>query len=136
MLIFVSPAKTLDYESPLPAALPPLTRPDFLADSAELIAILRQKTPAEIATLMSLSRLARLGRARVVPVVSRLTREGYEVTVMSPWANYPTDDPEADTAAMNLYLEGFIRRAPEQYYWVHKRFKTRPEGEPSFYADL
>jgi KDO2-lipid IV(A) lauroyltransferase len=55
---------------------------------------------------------------------------------MSPWANYPTDDPEADTAAMNLYLESFIRRAPEQYYWVHKRFKTRPEGEPSFYADL
>ena len=90
----------------------------------------------QTATLMSLSRLARLGRARVVPVVSRLTREGYEVTVMSPWANYPTDDPEADTAAMNLYLEGFIRRAPEQYYWVHKRFKTRPEGEPSFYADL
>ena len=90
----------------------------------------------QTATLMSLSRLARLGRARVVPVVSRLTREGYEVTVMSPWADYPTDDPEADTAAMNLYLEGFIRRAPEQYYWVHKRFKTRPEGEPSFYADL
>lgn len=65
MLIVVSPAKTLDYESPLPAALPPLTRPDFLADSAELIAILRQKTPAEIATLMSLSdKLAALNVAR------------------------------------------------------------------------
>lgn len=90
----------------------------------------------QTATLMSLSRLARLGRARVVPVVSRLTREGYEVTVMSPWANYPTDDAEADTAVMNRYLETYIRQTPEQYYWVHKRFKTRPGSEPSFYADL
>ncbi|WP_137917792.1 lipid A biosynthesis acyltransferase [Hydrogenophaga sp. 2FB] len=90
----------------------------------------------QTATLMSLSRLARLGRARVVPVVSRLTREGYEVTVMSPWPDYPTDDAEADTAEMNRYLEGYICNAPEQYYWVHKRFKTRPGTEPSFYADI
>lgn len=90
----------------------------------------------QTATLMSLSRLARLGRARVVPVVSRLTRNGYEVTVMSPWASYPTDDAEADTAVMNRYLEDYIRQTPEQYYWVHKRFKTRPGSEPSFYADL
>ena len=90
----------------------------------------------QTATLMSLSRLARLGRARVVPVVSRLTREGYEVRVMSPWPDYPTDDAEADTAEMNRYLEGYIRNAPEQYYWVHKRFKTRPGSEPSFYADI
>lgn len=90
----------------------------------------------QTATLMSLSRLARLGRARVVPVVSRLTRDGYEVMVMSPWASYPTDDAEADTAVMNRYLEDYIRQTPEQYYWVHKRFKTRPGCEPSFYADL
>lgn len=64
MLIVVSPAKTLDYESALPAGLSP-SRPDFLADSAELIAILREKTPAEIATLMSLSdKLAALNVAR------------------------------------------------------------------------
>ena len=90
----------------------------------------------QTATLMSLSRLARLGRACVVPVVSRLTREGYEVKVMSPWPDYPTADAEADTAVMNRYLEGYIREAPEQYYWVHKRFKTRPGSERSFYADL
>lgn len=90
----------------------------------------------QTATLMSLSRLARLGRACVVPVVSRLTREGYEVKVMSPWPDYPTADPEADTAVMNRYLEGYIRQAPAQYYWVHKRFKTRPGNERSFYADL
>lgn len=90
----------------------------------------------QTATLMSLSRLARLGRACVVPVVSRLTRDGYEVKVMSPWPDYPTADAEADTAVMNRYLEGYIREAPEQYYWVHKRFKTRPGSERSFYADL
>ncbi len=64
MLIVVSPAKTLDYESPLPPGLVP-TRPDFLADSAELIAILADFTPAEIASLMSLSdKLAALNVAR------------------------------------------------------------------------
>ncbi|MDP1684434.1 lysophospholipid acyltransferase family protein [Hydrogenophaga sp.] len=90
----------------------------------------------QTATITSLSRFARMARARVVPVVSRLTKEGYEVTVHSPWPNYPTGDVEADTATMNTYLEGFIRDTPEQYYWVHKRFKTRPEGEASFYAGL
>jgi Kdo2-lipid IVA lauroyltransferase/acyltransferase len=90
----------------------------------------------QTATITSLSRFARMARARVVPVVSRLTKEGYEVTVHSPWPNYPTGDVEADTATMNTYLEGFIRATPEQYYWVHKRFKTRPEGETSFYAGL
>lgn len=90
----------------------------------------------QTATITSLSRFARMARARVVPVVSRLTKEGYEVTVHSPWANYPTGDVEADTATMNTHLEAFIRATPEQYYWVHKRFKTRPEGEASFYAGL
>lgn len=90
----------------------------------------------QTATITSLSRFARMARARVVPVVSRLTKEGYEVTVHSPWTNYPTGDVEADTATMNVYLEGFIRTTPEQYYWVHKRFKTRPQGETSFYAGL
>lgn len=90
----------------------------------------------QTATITSLSRFARMARARVVPVVSRLTKEGYEVTVHAPWPNYPTGDVEADTAMMNTHLEGFIRATPEQYYWVHKRFKTRPDGEPSFYANL
>lgn len=85
------------------------------------------------ATLTSLSRFARLSRARVVPVVSRLTRDGYEVVVHPAWEGYPTADVEADTALMNQRLEGFIATMPEQYYWVHKRFKTRPPGEPSLY---
>lgn len=87
----------------------------------------------QTATLPSLPRFARLSGSMVVPVVSRMTPTGYEVTVHSPWADYPTKDVVADTARMNRELEAMIRSMPEQYYWVHKRFKTRPEGEPSPY---
>ena len=85
------------------------------------------------ATVPSLPRLARLGRARVVPTVTRMTPEGYEVQVHPAWTDYPSEDVAADTALMNRRLEEWIRAMPEQYYWVHKRFKTRPAGEPSVY---
>lgn len=85
------------------------------------------------ATVPSLSRFARLARARVVPVVTRLTPTGYEVKVMEAWPGYPTKDVEADTALMNLRLQEYIDAMPSQYYWVHKRFKTRPPGEPGVY---
>jgi KDO2-lipid IV(A) lauroyltransferase len=81
------------------------------------------------ATVPSLSRFARLGRAKVVPVVARMTPHGYEVQVMPSWNGFPTDDPLADTALMNLRLQTYIDSMPEQYYWVHKRFKDQPEGE-------
>jgi Kdo2-lipid IVA lauroyltransferase/acyltransferase len=85
------------------------------------------------ATLPSLSRFARLGRAQVVPVVTRLTPSGYEVEVFPPWEEFPSNDVEADTALMNRRLQGYIDTMPEQYYWVHKRFKSRPEGSPPVY---
>jgi len=85
------------------------------------------------ATVPSLSRFARLGRAKVVPVVTRLTPEGYEVRVLPAWANYPSDDVMADTALMNQRLQDCIDTMPDQYYWVHKRFKTRPAGSPPVY---
>ena len=81
------------------------------------------------ATVPSLSRFARLGRAKVVPVITQLTDTGYEVQVMPAWSDYPTDDFTADTALMNQRLEQYIRTMPAQYYWVHKRFKDRPEGQ-------
>ena len=86
------------------------------------------------ATIASLSRFARLGDAQVVPVVSRLTPQGYEVTVMPAWSDFPTRDALADTALMNRRLEAYIATMPEQYYWVHKRFKTRPPGGLSVYG--
>ncbi|MEY4099825.1 MAG: hypothetical protein RL300_996, partial [Pseudomonadota bacterium] len=86
------------------------------------------------ATVPSLSRFARLGRAKVVPVVTRMTAQGYEVQVLSAWENYPTDDLYADTALMNARLQSYIDVMPDQYYWVHKRFKDRPPHEPDPYA--
>jgi len=87
----------------------------------------------DAATVPSLSRFARLGRAKVVPVVTRMTPTGYEVEVMPAWTDVPSTDFVADTALMNARLQGYIDTMPAQYYWVHKRFKTRPEGEPSIY---
>ena len=86
-----------------------------------------------VATVPSLSRMAKMGRARVVPMTSRLTSTGYEIELHPEWQNYPTDDAEADTVLMNQRLEGLINDMPAQYFWVHKRFKTRPPGAPSVY---
>ena len=85
------------------------------------------------ATVPSLPRFARLGRAKVVPVLTRMTPQGYEVQMLPAWADYPTNDVEADTALMNQRLQDYILRMPEQYFWVHKRFKTRPEGVAEVY---
>ena len=85
------------------------------------------------ATVPSLSRFARLGRAKVVTVVVKMIPTGYEVEILPAWENFPTADVVADTALMNKKLESYINAQPAQYFWVHKRFKTRPEGTPSVY---
>lgn len=87
----------------------------------------------QAATVPSLSRFARLGRAKVIAMVTRLTPEGYVAEITPAWSGYPSDDAEADTARMNVQLQGYIDVSPGQYYWVHKRFKTRPVGEASVY---
>jgi KDO2-lipid IV(A) lauroyltransferase len=85
------------------------------------------------ATVPSLSRFAKLGRAKVVPVLSKLTPKGYTIEVLPAWADFPTQDIEADTALMNQRLETYIRTMPSQYYWVHRRFKDLPAGVPAVY---
>ena len=85
------------------------------------------------ATIPMVSRLARVMRARVVWCIATMTDEGYRVEISAPFQDFPTRDPEADTRRLNEELECFIRRHPDQYFWVHRRFKTRPEGEPSLY---
>ena len=85
------------------------------------------------ATVTSLPRFARLGRAKVLGLYTRMTPTGYVAEITPAWEQYPTDDVPADTARMNRELEAAIATMPGQYYWVHKRFKTRPEGEPSVY---
>ncbi|MCZ4304827.1 lysophospholipid acyltransferase family protein [Zoogloeaceae bacterium G21618-S1] len=87
------------------------------------------------ATITGLPRFARMAGAAVVPCQTRMLPggAGYEVTLGEPWADYPTGDVAADVAHMNAEIERMVREAPEQYYWVHRRFKTRPEGERRFY---
>jgi len=85
------------------------------------------------ATVPGVSRLARLTGARVVPCITRLTSAGYEVALLPPWEDFPSADVEADTRRMNAFIEAQVRTMPEQYFWVHKRFKTRPPGEPRIY---
>jgi len=89
----------------------------------------------EAATITGLPRLARLGKAKVLPCVTRMLpgSAGYVLEIGEPWADYPTADVEADTRRMNAWLEGVVRTMPEQYYWVHRRFKTRPEGQARLY---
>ena len=85
------------------------------------------------ATLTSLARFARLGKAKVVPVVTRMTSDGYEVQVHPAWLDFPGTDLIADAALMNRRLQDYIDAMPAQYYWVHRRFKSRPPGAPPVY---
>ncbi|CAN5128831.1 lysophospholipid acyltransferase family protein [soil metagenome] len=87
------------------------------------------------ATLLAPSRMARALGMVVQPVVAEALPggQGYRVRFLPPWTDFPTDDALADTAAMNRWIESEIRRNPAQYLWVHKRFKSRPAGEPSLY---
>ncbi len=87
------------------------------------------------ATLLSPSRLAKALGMVVQPVVAEILPGGggYVVRFGDPWTDFPTDDPIADAARMNRWIEDEVRRNPAQYLWVHRRFKTRPPGEPSLY---
>lgn len=87
------------------------------------------------ATMSSVPRIAQITGAKVVPCITRLLPggEGYVLTFYPAWENYPSGDDIADTRRMNEFIEQRILEMPEQYFWLHKRFKTRPEGEKKFY---
>jgi Kdo2-lipid IVA lauroyltransferase/acyltransferase len=87
------------------------------------------------ATLLAPSRLARMLNMVVQPVIAELLPggQGYRVHFLPPLEGFPTDDAQADTLRMNQFIEGQIALRMPQYLWVHKRFKTRPEGEPGLY---
>ncbi len=88
------------------------------------------------ATVPMLSRFARLTGAAVIPAFARLLPwgRGLELILGPPLEPFPTDDPLEDTSLMNRVIEEAIRTLPEQYFWVHRRFKTRPPGDPSLYS--
>jgi len=87
------------------------------------------------ATMTSVPRIAQMTGAVVVPCITRLLpgAAGYVLTFYPAWENYPSGDDIADTTYMNAFIEQRVREMPEQYFWLHKRFKTRPEGEAKFY---
>ncbi len=87
------------------------------------------------ATVPGLSRIAQVAGARVLPCVTRMLPggAGYVLRIDPPWDNFPTGDLAADTRRMNEYIERRVLEMPEQYLWMHKRFKTRPPGEERFY---
>ncbi len=85
------------------------------------------------ATITATSRIARMGKARVIPTAHyRLPGGRYQIEFGPPLENFPSGDDEADTARINQTIEHYVRKHPEQYLWVHKRFKHQPDGK-SFY---
>lgn len=85
------------------------------------------------ATITGLSRIAQLSHAKVVPAIARRVGHRYELDIYPAWDNFPSDDLAADCRRMNAFIEQRVLEQPEQYFWLHKRFKTRPEGEARFY---
>ncbi len=89
----------------------------------------------QAATTPGLARIARVAGAKVLPCVTQMLAggQGYVVRIEPAWDNFPTADLLADTRRMNECIEHRMPDMPEQYLWMHKRFKTRPPGEERFY---
>jgi KDO2-lipid IV(A) lauroyltransferase len=85
------------------------------------------------ATITGLSRLAKASGAAILPCYPRRERNGYTLVIEAPLTNYPSDDLLADAERMNRVIEAQVLKQPTQYFWLHKRFKTRPEGEAYIY---
>lgn len=86
------------------------------------------------ATNTATARIARSTGAAVVPFFTRrLADGGYEQVIEPALEDFPTADPARDAERINRLIEGWVRQAPEQYFWMHRRFKDRPGDEPRFY---
>ena len=86
-------------------------------------------------TITAVSRLALIAKAEVCMMVTTLLpdRSRYCCVISKPIDGFPSDDPIADTARLNTIYEAEIRQHAAEYYWVHKRFKNRPDGQASPY---
>lgn len=88
------------------------------------------------ATIAGLGRIAALTGAKIIPAIPTRQPNGtVNLRFYPAWQDFPTDNTAADVQRMNDFIEERIREQPEQYFWLHKRFKTRPEGSPDLYAD-
>jgi Kdo2-lipid IVA lauroyltransferase/acyltransferase len=86
-------------------------------------------------TVTATSKFATLGNAKILPFFHyrRDDGKGYVLEVQPPLEGFPAGDDETDAVRINQQVENFVRQHPEQYLWAHRRFKNRPEGEPSLY---
>lgn len=86
-------------------------------------------------TITATSRIAKISGAPIIPVFAqRLPNDqGYRITLQAPVEDFPGDDEVRDAQRILGVIEGHIRQIPEQYLWVHRRFKTRPRGENRLY---
>lgn len=89
----------------------------------------------QAATVTATTKFARLGRARVLPYTQERLADGsgYRMVIHPPLADFPGESEEADCRRINAWIEQAVGQSPEQYLWAHRRFKTRPEGEPKLY---
>ncbi len=89
------------------------------------------------ATVTATTKFARLGKARVVPFTQERLADGsgYRLVIHPPLEDFPGESEQADCLRINRWIEEAVSPRPEQYLWAHRRFKTRPEGEPSLYRD-
>ena len=85
------------------------------------------------ATASATARLAKNNNTRVIPYSFIRTKKGYEMSFEEPLQNFPSNNPVDDATTTNMILEKQIKKTPEQYLWIHRRFKTRPEGAKNFY---
>jgi len=87
------------------------------------------------ATVTGLAYIAQATGAAVVPCVTRMLPGGggYVARLYPAWSDFPSGDEHADARRMMAFVEERVQEMPEQYFWLHKRFKTRPEGEERFY---
>lgn len=90
----------------------------------------------ETATLLATHRLPKISGCQVMLMMPRYDaqQDRYIVEFSPALENFPTDDPVADLTRINALLEAEVRKALDQYWWVHRRFKTRPPGEPDLYG--
>ncbi len=88
----------------------------------------------QTATITGTATLARVKNCVVLPCYNlRLPQGGYRLVIGAPLENYPTGDEQQDAVRCNQVIEAAVSQAPEQYMWLHRRFKTRPEGQASIY---
>ena len=126
--------KTKDTRSMIKAiknGLPVWYAPD--QDLGEEVSVFAPFFNIQTATIAATARLAKRPNTVVIPYFFIRTNKGYTMTFEPPLSDYPSDDAIKNASRTNQILQDQILKAPEQYLWIHRRFKTRPNGESSFY---